>query len=174
LSSWITQALPGAVVYAASLLGDRHKAEDVVQECVCRLLLHAARYDLERDGRKLLYRAITNACINHATRGRRDASLDEIGRGSDDGSWELHDSNTLAPPDLAIADETRETVRRGLATLPIVHRSAIELWSLGYSTEEIADMLSLSPGNIRVIIHRAKNALEIFLRGENVREQEEE
>jgi hypothetical protein len=95
LDSWITHALPGAVAYAASLLGDREKADDIVQECVCRLLLTAARYNLPRDGRRLLFRSITNACINAITRERGEMSLDEVGRASTNGKWELQDAAAM-------------------------------------------------------------------------------
>lgn len=173
MESWITQALPGAVAYAASLLGDREKADDMVQECVCRLLLHAARYDLPRDGRRLLFRSITNACINVVTRERKTLSLDEVGRAALDGTWELEDVTATEPHMLAIAEETRELVHQGLSALPVRQRSAIELWSFGYSTDEIADMLSISAGNARVIIHRARKALEEFLGQHGLRQSRE-
>jgi RNA polymerase sigma-70 factor, ECF subfamily len=160
---WITQALPGAVAYAASLLGDREKADDIVQDCVCRLLVHAARYDLPRDGRRLLFRSITNACLNLVTRERPMVSIDEIGRTSLNGLWEFEDVVAVEPLSLVIAEETREIVHQGLNALPVHQRSAIELWSFGYSIAEIAEMLSVSPGNARTIIYRAKKSLEEFL-----------
>jgi len=172
LDSWISHALPSAVAYAASLLGDREKADDVVQECVCRLLLAAARYDLPRDGRRLLFRAITNACINLVTRQRPELGLDEVGRASADGKWELEDTTAVLPPDLVIAKELKEIVNHGLAALPLRQRSAIELWSLGYSTAEMAEILELSHSNVRVIIHRARQAMAEFLRANGVQEAE--
>ncbi|HEY4311068.1 MAG TPA: sigma-70 family RNA polymerase sigma factor [Pirellulales bacterium] len=168
MDSWITHALPGAVAYAASLLGNREKADDIVQECVCRLLLTAARYNLPRDGRRLLFRSITNACMNAISRERGEMSLDEVGRASTDGKWELQDAAAMVPPDLAIAEEMRKLVHLGLAALPVRQRSAIELWSFGYNTHEIADMLSLSGSNVRVIIHRARTAMAEFLRARGV------
>ncbi len=118
MDSWITLALPGAIAYAASLLSDRAQAEDVVQDCVCRLLKHSARYDLARDGRKLLFRSITNACINQQQRARKTVSLDEQGRPGVDNTWELADHSAAPPPVMAMATELREAIGEGLASAP--------------------------------------------------------
>src|SRR5437868_12477508 len=81
LDAWVLSTAPDAVAYAASLLRDRGAAEDVVQDCYCRLLQKADVYDLPRDGRKLLFESVTNACINRATRARHVLSLDATGDG---------------------------------------------------------------------------------------------
>ena len=71
--AWVLSTLPRAVAYAAGLLHDRASAEDVVHDCYCRLLRRADVYDLPRDGTRLLFRAITNACIDSgAAAGRPD------------------------------------------------------------------------------------------------------
>jgi RNA polymerase sigma-70 factor, ECF subfamily len=162
LKSWIELALPDAVAYASSLLGDRTQGEDVVQDCVCRLLGHAARYDLARDGRKLLFRAITNACINRQTRDRKLISLDTYGR-QDEGAWELEDAEAHTPLVMAMAEELRSAIAQGLHTLPLRQRSALELSSLGYPAEEIAEMLEVRGENVRVLLFRARQAMAIFL-----------
>src|SRR5215203_5002824 len=69
LDAWVEATLAGAVAFARSLLRDPAAAEDVVHDCFCRLLRRADVYDLPRDGTRLLFRAITNACID-ASRGR--------------------------------------------------------------------------------------------------------
>ncbi|MBI3837844.1 MAG: RNA polymerase sigma factor [Planctomycetia bacterium] len=163
LKTWITLVLPGAIAYASSLVGDRAHGEDIVQDCVCRLLGHAARYDLPRDGRKLLFRAITNACINCRTRNRKMLSLDQHGRSPDGGAWEVEDVAASAPPVMAMAEELRSAIADGLQTLPMRHRSALELSSLGYRSDEIAEMLTVQPDNVRVILFRARKAMATFL-----------
>lgn len=163
METWITLVLPRAVAYASSLLGDRHRGEDIVQDCICRLLSHAARYDLPRDGRKLLFRSITNACINHQTRGERTLSLDEQGRPPAGGAWEMEDVSQPAPSSLAIAYELRQSITAGLQTLPVRQRSALELSSFGYRTDEIAEMLEVQADNVRVLLFRARKAMAAFL-----------
>ena len=61
LGAWVLATFPGATAYAASLPRDREAAEDVVQECYCRLLEKADVYDLPRDGAKILYRGVVRA-----------------------------------------------------------------------------------------------------------------
>jgi RNA polymerase sigma-70 factor, ECF subfamily len=163
LDEWISLALPGAVAYASSLMGDRTQGEDIVQECVCRLLGNAARYDLNRDGRKILFRAITNACINRQTRDRKTLSLDEQGRPPDGGGWEMEDTAAHAPPTLAMADELRQAIADGLNTLGVRYRAALELSSLGHDAREIGEMLEIGPENVRVLLFRARQAMAAFL-----------
>lgn len=159
MDSWITLALPAAVAYASSLLGDRGEGEDIVQDCVCRLLTHAARYDLQRDGRKLLFRSITNACLNRQTRDRKILSLDEQGRHPAGGTWEMEDAATSPPPVLVMAEELRAAIGAGLQRLPVTQRSALELSSLGYRSEEVAEMLDVQHDYVRVLLFRARRTL---------------
>jgi len=61
LDAWVLATAPRAVAYAASLLRDRARAEDIVQDCYCRLLQKETQYDLPNSGMKLLFKAITRA-----------------------------------------------------------------------------------------------------------------
>jgi RNA polymerase sigma factor (sigma-70 family) len=162
LEEWITGALPDAVAYASSLVGDRGLGEDVVQDCVCRLLDQGERYDLSKDGRKLLFRSITNACINLKTRRRETLFLSEM-RFDNGEQREVPDRNSIPPVDHLIARELYEFVVAGLKTLSIDQRSTLELSSLGYQPREIAEMLRMKPTQIRVLLHRAREAMAIFL-----------
>ena len=165
MDSWLTLALPSAVAYASSLLGDLGRGQDVVQDCVCRLLGHAARYDLPRDGRKLLFRSITNACLNLKSRERRTQSLDQWGpdRSNDESPLEIADVTAADPAELVMADELREAIAAGLQTLPLRQRSALELASLGYTIAEIAEMLELRADHVRVLLSRGRQALAALL-----------
>jgi RNA polymerase sigma-70 factor, ECF subfamily len=150
LDAWVEATLAGAVAFARSLLRDPAAAEDVVHDCFCRLLRRADVYDLPRDGTKLLYRAITNACINHTQRARPAGRLDD---------GEPVEGRTATPPEEATAAELAAAVRRGLGRLSVMQRAAIELRSLGHSLEDIADTLGLSASNAGVLLHRARKAL---------------
>lgn len=163
MKSWIELALPDAVAYASSLVGDRAAGEDIVQDCVCRLLGHAARYDLARDGRKLLFRAITNAAINLRTRERKTVSLEQHGRRTEGGTWEVADALAASPSSLLMADELRRAIADGLATLPIKQRAALELSSLGHAPHEIGELLGVKYERVRVILFRARKTMARFL-----------
>lgn len=136
--------------------------EDVVQDCICRLLDHADRYDLSKDGRKLLFRSITNACINLKTRRRETLSLSEM-RFGDGNQRAVPDRNSMQPVDHLIARELHECITAGLQTLSILQRSALELAIFGYKPREIAEVLSMQPAQISVLLFRAREAMATFL-----------
>ena len=157
------ESLSPAVAFARSLLQDRVAAEDVVHDCFCRLLRRADIYDLPSDGTKLLFRAVTNACINHTQRTRKNVSLDDDSEGYRyDG---LVDGKASEPSQLAQATELAAAIERGLARLSVTQRAAVELKSFGHSLDEIADTLGLTISNVGVLIHRARQTLSADLAG---------
>jgi RNA polymerase sigma-70 factor (ECF subfamily) len=155
LGAWVLASAPAAVAYAASLLRDRAAAEDVVQDCFCRLLQKADAYDLPRDGRKLLFRAVTNACLNRVSRGRPLLSLYT----GDGGLHEVVADRAAEPAErVLMRRELEQAVAEALQELPPTQRAALELKSLGHSLQEIADALGVSPSNAGVLVHRARQA----------------
>ncbi len=159
LDAWVLATAPRAVAYARSLLRNPDDADDVVQDCYCRLLAKADVYDLPRDGLKLLLKAVTNACINLRTRRR---PLFRLVRAEPDGSEQADDppdGRALVPEQSLAHRELGEAVAAGLAKLPPQQRAALELKSLGHSQQEIADALGVTPSNAGVLVHRARQAL---------------
>jgi RNA polymerase sigma factor (sigma-70 family) len=157
LEAWVLATAPRAVAYAASLLRNRAAAEDVVQECYYSLI-KAGRYDLPRDGLKLLYRAITNRCINLTERRPPVQSIDAA-----EGFGEPQAPVATQPEVAAMNRELEDAVATGLAGLPVQQRAALELRILGHSQQEIADMLAVTASHAGVLIHRARQALGAYL-----------
>jgi RNA polymerase sigma factor (sigma-70 family) len=160
LDAWVLETVAEAVAYAATLLRDRTAAEDVVQDCYCRLLQHADVYDLPRDGRKLLFRSITNACSNVRRRTRPALRLGATGA-RDDGPYrlELVDGSAFPAEEIAMGAELERAIGEGLAQIKRPQRAALELRSLGHSVEDVADLLGVSASHVRVMVHRARGAL---------------
>jgi RNA polymerase sigma-70 factor (ECF subfamily) len=156
LDAWVLETAPRATAFARSLLRDADRADDVVQDCYCRLLAKVAVYDLPRDGLKLLLTAISNACINATTRRKPMFRLSR----PDDGEADDPPDATALPADAtAAANELSAAVATALATLPPRQRAAVELKGLGYSQQEIGEMLGVSASNAGVLIHRGRQAL---------------
>jgi RNA polymerase sigma-70 factor (ECF subfamily) len=151
--------LPRALAYARSLLRDPALAEDVTHDCYVRLLAKSGTYDLPRDGTKLLYKAITNACIDKNYRDRRMVSLEAEAVGESVGAPPLPDNRADDPHELAAHRELEEAVALELLGLTVAQRGALELRSLGYSLEEIAESLGTSASNAGVLVHRARKIL---------------
>jgi len=159
LSDWVLATAPRAVAYAVSLLRDRERAEEIVQDCYCRLLAKADAYDLRADGLKLLITAISNACVNLKSRRRGVFSL----FGGEGRPPEVEDLSAREPSGSLLDRELADAIGRGLATLPVRQRAAIELKSQGHSLREVAEILRVSPNNAGVLVHRARAALEEYL-----------
>lgn len=158
LNSWIRESLPKALAFARSLEADRHAAEDLVHECICRLLEREDRYDLPRDGFKLLLRSITNACIDRSRRRGRirwQTGLDA----QSDGAYDFADARSIEPFQLIVHRELETAVGAALRHLPLKQRTALELKSLGCTLSEIAETLEVSESHAGVLVHRARRAL---------------
>ncbi|MCU0702704.1 MAG: RNA polymerase sigma factor [Fimbriiglobus sp.] len=156
LDAWVLETAPRATAYARSLLRDADRADDVVQDCYCRLLAKASVYDLPRDGLKLLLTAVSNACINATTRRK---TVFRLVRAEDDATDDPPDPTAPAPDLAASANELGAAVAEALAALPPNQRAAVELKGLGYSQQEIAEVLGVTPSNAGVLIHRGRQAL---------------
>ncbi len=159
LDAWVLATAADAVAYATSLLRDRAAAEDIVQDCYCRLLARADVYDLPGDGRKLLFKAISNACINARARVRTLFRLDGDEENGDGLMAHLADRG-VEPPEAAVMQKELElVVAEALRLLPEQQRAALELRSLGHSQQDIAEALGVTATNAGVLIHRARQAM---------------
>jgi RNA polymerase sigma factor (sigma-70 family) len=163
LDAWARTVAPRAIVYARALLHDRNRADDVVQECLYRLLRRADTYNLERDGIPLLFRAITNLSINVTTRQREIFSLDAAGE--EDGPMPIEDRLARMPADVLTGKEMQSAIAAALEKLPALQRAAVELRALGQGKAEIAAILEVSESNAGVLVFRARKALAADLKG---------
>jgi RNA polymerase sigma-70 factor (ECF subfamily) len=164
LDAWVLSVAPRAMAYALTLLRNSHQAEDVVQECFCRLLAKADTYDLLHDGLKILLRAITNACINLKVRGKPVISFHVNETDSENYSPnDPADKLSLNPELQAIGHELQHAVAQALEQLPTAQRAALELKSLGHSQQEIAEILGTTSNHVGVLIHRARNTMAQLL-----------
>ena len=127
---------------ALAILGDPHEAEDAVQDAFLRFLERAPD-DLENPG-AWLTRVLVNGCRSRLRLAwRRVGPLPE----------------TLPAP----GPEEREELEE-LFSLPPEDRAVIHLhYYEGYSTDEIARMLSLRPGTVRSRLSRAREKLRKLL-----------
>jgi len=159
LNTWVSEVVPQVLGYACTLVRTRQVAEDLVQDCCCRLLAKADVYNLPRDGTKLLYRSVTNACINWTQRQSPEVSLDQLQNSVSSGRRALSDSASSGPVQMAMQHELEQAIEAAMNAIPVDQRAAIELRSLGHSLVEVAEMLETSHGNARVLLHRARRAL---------------
>jgi len=73
---------------------------------------------------------------------------------------------TQLPEDVLGARETFAVVAAAVAELPEAQRTVIALRDIhGYSSDEVCDALDVSPGNQRVLLHRARSHVRRALEG---------
>jgi RNA polymerase sigma-70 factor (sigma-E family) len=138
------------------LTGDRHLAEDIMQEAFAKLIgrLRHLRDPAAFDG--YLRRTIVNLSTSHFR--RRAVERAYLQREAPRAPQEAHE------PDVA----THEAMRRALLSLPSRQRAAIVLHFFEDLSEgQIADLLRCRPGTVRSLVSRGMAGLRNDLRGDD-------
>lgn len=157
-------------MYAVALriVEDQDEAEEVLQEAFISACQKIDTFEGRSKLSTWLYRITTNAALMHL-RKRRDSaiSLDEP-QVMDDGDSlprELSDWS-LEPSEQALSGELRQVMEDAVRALPQTLRSAFILRDIqGLNTDETAEVLGISPGAVKVRLHRARLQLREELAG---------
>lgn len=152
---FLREALPGLARYAHVLAGDRHAAEDLLQDSLLKAM--GAWPRIRQDGNPVGYVKTIMARTN-VSRWRRRRPVVAI-------------SDDLGSHDAALGGvEHRDVLRRALATLPPVQRTVLVLGFLdGADDEEIAQLLHRRAATVRSLRYRALLSLRRTLRIEEPR-----
>jgi RNA polymerase sigma-70 factor (ECF subfamily) len=140
-------------------------AEDMVQDTFLNVFKYLDGFRYETQFKNWLYRVATSACLKKKRRSKyapeRELSLDEFLPG--DESTVSTDLPRWAsqPLEQVLDEELGGVIRQALMALPEKYRLVIVLRDVeGFSTQEAAEILDLTPTNIKVRLHRAR----LFLR----------
>jgi RNA polymerase sigma-70 factor, ECF subfamily len=160
---------PRVVHYANSMLHDQSAADDVVQETFIRVQKNLATV---REPEKIpawVFRVAHNLCIDHlraqaSSRIETGAEPDAVGAGGDTGSVDTDIEHK----------EMSACVREKIEQLPENHRSIILLCDImELSQQEIADILGIEVGAVKVRLHRARTKLRAILKDDCSFERDE-
>jgi len=148
------------------ILSDAADAADVTQDVFLRVFRGIRGFRGGSSLKTWLYRVSVRQALNHRRwcwrHHRQQISIDaeEDGRNS---AMELRDEEATPFEQLATR-EMQSTVRRALATVPPLFRSAVILRDLeGLSYEEIAEILEVSVGTVKSRILRGRRMLKDIL-----------
>ena len=177
----VERLYPTMLAVARHHVSSRAVAEEVVQEAWLGVLKGLDRFE----GRSSLKTWILRILVNTAkTRGARDArtvpfaSLAPVGeepaveperfRGPDDpfpGHWRAYPGNWQRLPEEALADrETLDVVLSTIQQLPPPQRLVITMRDIqGCDAAEVCEVLDVSEGNQRVLLHRARSKVRSAL-----------
>jgi RNA polymerase sigma-70 factor (ECF subfamily) len=150
-------------------------AEEVVQETWLAVIAGLERFEQRASFKTWLFSILTNKARTRGVRERRTVPFASLGPGDEDGgpsvspdrfqhegdAWPGHWATPPRPwedPERRLASlEARERLREAIAALPERQQAVLTLRDVeGLDADEVSDLLELTPGNQRVILHRAR------------------
>jgi RNA polymerase sigma-70 factor, ECF subfamily len=166
-----------ALMYVSS----RAVAEEVVQEAWLGVLRGIHRFEARSSLRTWILRIVVNIAKTRGTREARTVPYSSlVPEGTEPavdperfhgpgeryrGHWRSNPDDWRAlPEDTVTGRETLEVVKAAIAGLPPAQRAVISMRDLqGCSAEEVCDVLELTDGNQRVLLHRARSKVRAAL-----------
>jgi RNA polymerase sigma-70 factor, ECF subfamily len=168
---------PAMIRVAMAYVPSRGSAEEVVQETWIAVVRGIDGFEGRASLKTWIFRILTNIAMRAGVRERRSvpfsalADAENTGGPSVDpdrflpadsavfpGHWAIMPTRWPTPEEGLLAGETRDVIAAAMAALPVAQRTVMALRDVeGWSSEEVSDALELSPGNQRVLLHRARN-----------------
>jgi RNA polymerase sigma factor (sigma-70 family) len=146
---------------AYGLTGDRHAAEEVLQDTFARAYRHRSILRSDVSPVPWLHRVTLNLCYSRLDRRRLKA--EPIGETN---AERIRDA-AVEPAERAEQQELRAIVREGIQALPPKHQSVVVLYYLhGLSLRETASFLDLRLGTVKSRLHYALRSLRAHLEGD--------
>src|ERR1700722_11781909 len=143
-------------------IGDREKAEDLVQEVFIRVYRHLHRFDRSKKFSTWAYTIASNLAKNELRNRSRNPLVlfQTIMKNWDDEDRPLQfEDSASRPDDLYRKRHLRELVEASVARLPEHHRQVFVLRELeGKSYEEIAEITACNLGTVKSRLNRARNS----------------
>jgi len=133
--------------YANYLLGDEHKAADVVQDSFIKTYINLNGFDIKKKFSSYIYRIVHNEAINLIHKEKKQVSLYE---GTDfESGIDIEDG--------FVKKELTDRTHNCLGKMPVIYREPLSLYFLEEkSYEEISDILRIPMGTVATRINRAK------------------
>ena len=140
--------------------GHPQDAEDTMQDVLLKSVPHLAKFDNPQALTVWLYKVARNRCIS-SHRGSRlsrakNLSLDELMPDSRE-LQELLKSKAPSPEAVLLSSEAAESLRLAVLKVPPQYRMALVLHDMEeLSTADVAKIMGLREGTVRVRLHRAR------------------
>lgn len=149
-------------------IGDRDRAEDLVQETFVRVYRHLHRFDPTKKFSTWIYTIASNLAKNELrNRSRSPMVLFQAIKKN----WEADhrplqwEDSTFSPDDLYRKRHLREQVEKAVAELPEHHRVVFVLRELeGKTYEEISEITGVTLGTVKSRLNRARNRFAQIVR----------
>ena len=144
------------------MIGDRERAEDLVQEAFLRVYRHLNRFDRSRKFSTWIYTIASNLAKNELRNRSRSplVTLEQTRPQEDDDLRPIEFEDTSSrPDDLYERRQLRALVDQTVAQLSSHHREVFVLRELeGKSYEEIAEIMHCNLGTVKSRLNRARQS----------------
>ncbi len=148
-------------------------ADEVVQDAWLAVLRGIDRFEGRSSLRTWVFRILANTAKTRGIRERRTVPMSSLGpeelgptvdphrfQGAEDrypGGWVSFPAAWPSPEQHAVGGDVTRVVAQAIATLPHQQRTVVTLRDVhGFDADEVCGLLDLSPGNQRVLLHRAR------------------
>ena len=167
----LSQALVehGDRLYALALrvVRDPDLAADAVQEAFATALERVADFRGEASLGTWLHRIVYNKAIDLLRRRGKEAVLldeDAVSADPHDPLFSRSPSWSRPPDEILLGTETVAALERAVGELTPLQRVVFEMREAeGLTTDEVAEVLEIPPGTVRVHLHRARMRLRTLL-----------
>ena len=158
-------------------------ADEVVQDAWVGVLRGIDTFEGRSSLRTWTFRILTNIAKTRGVREGRSVPESSLGptvdrgrfRGPDDGhpgGWRVFPVGWPSPEASALDAEATATIRAQIEGLPERQRVVITLRDVhDFTSEEVCELLELSPANQRVLLHRARAAVRGALEAQHANRQ---
>ena len=169
---------PSLVRVARQYVATQEVAEEVVQEAWLGFLRGLDTFEGRSSIRTYLFRIVMNLARTRGVREARSTPFSALVRDDEEGfavdperfvKSPAHGAGHWASPirpwsgsaeQIALSAEAIAKVHEAIAELPEVQRRVVTLRDVeGFGADEVCDLLDLSEGNQRVLLHRARTKL---------------
>ena len=151
---------------ARGYVGNQSSAEDVAQDTWVAVMRGADRFEGRSSFVTWLFRILVNRARTAATREARTAPVDLVDLDpsvnaslfDEGGMWAESPAPFTDVVDGQLEDaDAVAAIRLAIADLPEPHQAVVTLRDVeGLSTMEVAEVLGMTEGNVRVVLHRAR------------------
>ena len=156
--------------FSMRMCRDHSDAEDMVQETFLNVFKYLKDFRYESKFKNWLYKVAASTCIKKRRKSKfapeKELSLDEFRPGDEAEPPDRVPEWALMPLDKVLNEELAGAINRGILAIPKNYRMVIVLRDVeGFSTAETAQILNISPANVKVRLHRARLYLRDKLKG---------
>jgi RNA polymerase sigma-70 factor, ECF subfamily len=166
---------PAMIRVALAYVPSRATAEEAVQETWIAVMRGIDRFEGRSSLKTWIFGILTNLAMRSGARERRSTPFSALAKAEDTGEPSVAPDRFLPadddrfpghwaipparwPDESLLAGETRAVIAAAIAELPIAQRTVIALRDVeGWTSEEVSEALEISPGNQRVLLHRARS-----------------